>query len=81
MIWLAQALDSVKQRFCSHRFAIEDLTMVNRASAGDDRVSWSCSKCGKMFRAQCGLDISPGNGPTFRRERRSIAAIDEVLKS
>ena len=60
-------LEILKQRWCSHRFAIEDLTMVNRESAGKDRVRWNCDKCGKVFRAQCGLDISPSNGPTYRR--------------
>lgn len=60
-------LELLKQRWCSHRFAIEDLTMVNRDSDGEDRVRWHCDKCGKVFRAQCGLDISPANGPTYRR--------------
>ena len=62
-----RALERLKQRWCSHRFAIEDLAMVNRDSDGDDRVRWPCDKCGKVFHAQCGLDISPSNGPTYRR--------------
>jgi hypothetical protein len=33
------------------------------------RVAWPCDKCGKMFYAHCGLDISPTHGPTFRREK------------
>lgn len=60
-------LERLKQRWCSHRFAIDDLTMVNRESDGEDRVRWHCDKCGRIFRAQCGLDISPTNGPTYRR--------------
>ncbi len=58
----------LRRRFCSHSFAIEDLEMVNRDSDGADRVAWPCAKCGKVFRAHCGLDISPEHGPTFRRE-------------
>lgn len=60
-------LERTKQRWCSHRFAIEDLTMVNRESTGKDRVRWPCDKCGKVFHAQCGLDISPTNGPIYWR--------------
>ncbi len=60
-------LTKLRQRFCSHSFALEDLTMVNRDSPGNDRVKWPCDKCGKVFWAQCGLDISPSNGPAFRR--------------
>jgi hypothetical protein len=26
------------------------------------RVVWPCSKCGKVFYAHCGLDISPKHG-------------------
>jgi hypothetical protein len=61
-------VQKLKRRFCSHSFAIEDLEMVNRDSDGADRVAWPCSKCSKVFRAHCGLDISPTHGPTFRRE-------------
>ena len=67
-VGLGGVLVKLKQRFCSHRFAMEDLTMVNRDSEGNDRVSWACDKCGKVFRAQCGLDISPEHGPIFRRK-------------
>lgn len=31
------------------------------------RVAWPCDKCGKVFYAHCGLDISPEYGFTFRR--------------
>lgn len=57
----------IKERACSHRFALEDLRMVNRD--GDlDRVAWPCDACGKNFSAHCGLDISPKHGPTFQRK-------------
>ena len=65
---LGGVLARLRQRLCSHSFAIEDLEMVNRNSDGADRVAWPCDKCGKVFRAHCGLDISPTHGPTFRRE-------------
>lgn len=54
---------------CKHRFAMEDLEMVNRDSEGADRIAWPCAKCGRVFRAHCGLDISPKYGPIFRREK------------
>lgn len=50
-----------------HRFAIEDLRMVNPDSDGADRVEWPCADCGHVFAAHCGLDISPKHGFTFRR--------------
>lgn len=28
-----------------------------------ERVSWTCRKCGKEFRAHCGLDILPHGTP------------------
>lgn len=27
-----------------------------------ERVEWPCCKCGKVFRAHCGLDITPKHG-------------------
>lgn len=27
------------------------------------RVVWPCAKCGRVFTAHCGLDISPAHGP------------------
>jgi len=27
------------------------------------RVGWPCAKCGSVFYAHCGLDISPKHGP------------------
>ena len=32
------------------------------------RVKWPCSKCGKIFYAHCGLDISPEYGSVIRRK-------------
>ena len=57
----------IKQLFCSHRFALEDLKITGTATSGDDRVSWPCDKCGKVFRAPYGLAIAPHFGPIFRR--------------
>lgn len=64
---VGRLLTWVRQRWCRHRFAIEDLVMVNPDSDGDDRVRWPCDKCGKVFHAHCGLNISPGNGFLYRR--------------
>ena len=30
------------------------------------RVQWPCRKCGKVFFAHCGLDISPKHGSTVQ---------------
>lgn len=30
------------------------------------RVRWPCHKCGKVFSAHCGLDISPKHGPIVK---------------
>lgn len=51
----------IKQKFCKHNFNIRQLEMVNRDGL-NDRVKWPCAKCGKVFRAHCGLDISPKYG-------------------
>ena len=55
----------IKQKTCKHKFDIRHLEMVNRNGL-NDRVKWPCAKCGKVFRAHCGLDISPKYGETFR---------------
>lgn len=58
----------LKHKICHHEFAIDDLKMVN-PEGYNDRVTWPCAKCGKVFNAHCGLDISPTHGPIFRREQ------------
>jgi cytidine deaminase len=66
--WISRLLSRARQRMCSHSFDIEELRMVN--PEGDkDRVEWPCATCRQMFRAHCGLDISPSNGPTFRMKK------------
>lgn len=60
-------LSKIFQKWCSHQFAIEDLTIINPESEGNDRVIWTCDKCGKKFFAHCGLDISPKYGMVIRR--------------
>lgn len=35
------------------------------------RVEWPCAKCGKVFRAHCGLDISPEHGPVLPDSSRT----------
>lgn len=57
----------VKSRFTGicvigkHSFKMGDLTMLDE-HAKYDRVQWACCKCGTMFKAHCGLDISPKHG-------------------
>ncbi len=55
-----------------HRFAMEDLRMVNPDSPGADRVEWPCADCGQLFKAQCGLDIIPKHGTAFRRRNVEV---------
>jgi hypothetical protein len=57
-------LTKLKQRFCTHMFDINEL--VGRPTPDGD-VTWPCSKCGKVFKAHCGLDIVPRHGDMFFR--------------
>ena len=43
----------------------QEAWFINRYTedAFTKRVSWRCSKCGRIFYAHCGLDISPEHGP------------------
>ena len=51
---------SIYKRFCYHEFSLSGLNIIN--DDGPERVSWPCSKCGKMFFAHCGLSIAPDHG-------------------
>lgn len=64
---LCSTVAKIRQQLCCHRFLMRDLIMHNRDSDGDDRVRWSCCKCGRVFNAHCGLDISPQHGPIVGR--------------
>ena len=55
----------LRQRWCRHVFTLHDLHKVPGADHSN-RVAWRCMKCDKRFRAHCGLDISPENGPTVQ---------------
>ena len=57
---IGRIISFFRQRFCSHVFILADLHIIN--FDGGERVSWSCAKCGKVFKAHCGLDISPKHG-------------------
>jgi hypothetical protein len=52
---------------CGHVFELSDLGKTGESEDGDRRVSWPCMKCGKVFFAHCGLDISPRHGPIAPR--------------
>jgi hypothetical protein len=58
----------MKRKLCSHEFSLSDLKTVNNLG-GDDRVAWPCRKCGKVFRAHCGLDISPKHGYIVNQQK------------
>ena len=46
-------ISQLKKLICSHKFNIQDLQ--ERGNNGN--VSWPCFKCGKIFIAECGLDV------------------------
>ena len=71
--WIATLFQRARTRVCNHRFALEDLRMVN-PNGDHDRVEWPCADCGKSFRAHCGLDITPKHGHVFRRNPYSKSA-------
>ena len=48
--WLISQLRKI---ICMHKFYLNDLQ--ERDNNGN--VTWSCFKCGKVFVAECGLDI------------------------
>ena len=58
-----------KQGLCKHRFALEDLHKTGDGEDSPTRVEWACDKCGKVFKAHCGLDISPRHGQMFHRRQ------------
>lgn len=62
-------LVKLKQYWCNHGFYIEDLTRHPEFENTDQRVSWSCYKCGKLFKAHCGLDITPKHGYVMRKTK------------
>jgi hypothetical protein len=46
-------ISQLKKLICSHKFNLQDLQ--ERDNNGN--VTWSCFKCGKVFVAECGLDV------------------------
>ena len=59
--WIQQ----IRERFCSHEFDMADLK-TTQSIHFHERVLWPCYKCGKVFKAHCGLDISPKHGYIMR---------------
>ena len=51
----------------------QEAWFINRYTedAFTKRVSWRCSKCGRIFYAHCGLDISPEHGPIIPPNARA----------
>lgn len=54
VVFFLQTID--RHLECKHRFAIQDLTLIGDSDS-TERVSWACWKCGKVFKAKCGLDV------------------------
>lgn len=42
---------------CKHRFALQDMRRTSDDEDSNERITWACWKCGKEFKANCGLDI------------------------
>jgi hypothetical protein len=59
---LAQLLRWIRRRTCRHEFRLDALRITG-STVPTERVSWPCAKCGRVFVAHCGLDISPEHGP------------------
>jgi hypothetical protein len=60
-------------RFCDHAFNLAALKKNPSARADEsDRVIWPCAKCGRVFTAHCGLDISPKHGLIVPRSVPSV---------
>ena len=49
-----QMIQRLRQRWCSHAFAIEDI-MILRDVPQERRAKWPCAKCGKVFEGDGGM--------------------------
>ena len=54
-------LKNLKQKFCYHMLYTKDM-QLNETAGHYNRITWPCHKCGKVFSAHCGLDITPKHG-------------------
>ena len=50
---LSVVLSFFKTKTCKHEFRGKDM----QPRDNDGNVSWACYKCGKVFVAECGLDV------------------------
>ena len=50
---LSVVFSYLKKKTCEHEFKGKDIQPRDE----DGNVSWACCKCGKVFTAECGLDI------------------------
>jgi len=46
-------LNWLKKKMCSHLFKAVDMQLRDEHGV----VRWPCKRCGKVFEAECGLDI------------------------
>lgn len=55
---LNRLISQLRKMICMHKFSLKDLKERN----SDGNVTWHCFKCGKLFIAECGLDILKNGG-------------------
>jgi hypothetical protein len=53
MKFLTNLFSGFRQRTCQHFFKVKDMQFRDE----NGQVKWKCSKCGKLFIEECGLDI------------------------
>lgn len=64
---IGQLIQRFRESRCGHIFDLSALRKTGESEEGNRRVQWPCQKCGKVFFAHCGLDISPKHGPIVPR--------------
>ena len=57
-------ISQIKKMICMHKFNLNDL----QERSGDGNVTWHCFKCGKVFTAECGLDVLKNGGCVVNNE-------------
>ena len=78
--FLSRLVRKFIERKCSHEFELKDLHKTGESEDGCRRVAWPCRKCGKVFYAHCGLDISPKHGFVFPDSATKINEAREAGK-
>lgn len=53
-------------KYASYKEWVKYFHELHHGPSHTERVEWPCNKCGKPFRAHCGLDIAPRKGKIIR---------------